>query len=102
MPELAYIVGDCGARLLIHGPGYQDAAASLGIDDTLHLGPSGHGEAYDDALAAFPDPTRLRPLDAGAPATILYTSGTTGRPIGNHPGIEAERFEHLQMVLYGA
>ena len=82
VPELAYILGDCGARLLIHGPGYDVAAKELGIADTLHLGPTGHGEPYEAALAEHHDPPRRGPLDAAAPATILYTSGTTGRPKG--------------------
>ena len=35
-------------------------------------------------------------------ATHVLLVPTTINMIGNHPGIEAERFEHLQMVLYGA
>ena len=86
VPELAFIVGDAGAGVLIHGPGQAEAAAALAaeqaVDRTLHLGAEGVGEAYEDALAAHPDAERRGPLDAGAAACILYTSGTTGRPKG--------------------
>lgn len=81
VPELAFIVADAGARLLIHGPTQAAAAAELGLP-TLHLGDDGVGDPYEAALAAHPDPERRGPLDAEAAACILYTSGTTGRPKG--------------------
>ena len=36
----------------------------------------------DDALASQTDPAAFGPLLADTPCTILYTSGTTGRPKG--------------------
>ena len=82
VPELAYIVRNSGCRLLIHGPGYEITAEGLGVGDNLHLGPTGHGDSYDEALASHTDPAMFGPLQAETPCTILYTSGTTGRPKG--------------------
>ena len=81
-PELDFIVRNSGCRLLIHGPGYEVTAKGLGVADNLHLGPTGHGDSYDEALAGHTDPAAFGPLDADTPCTILYTSGTTGRPKG--------------------
>ena len=83
LPELAYIVGDAQPDLLIHGPGYADAASQLDCPATVHLGAEGHGIPYDDALAGG-DPSGRGDdrLAAERASSILYTSGTTGRPKG--------------------
>jgi acyl-CoA synthetase (AMP-forming)/AMP-acid ligase II len=80
-PELAYIVADCSPRLLIQGPGYADVAAALDVEHTWHLGDEGTGRPYDGVLAAT-EPMPRGVLDSAAAGTILYTSGTTGRPKG--------------------
>ena len=61
VPELDYIVRSSGARLLIHGPGYEVTAKELGVGDNLHLGPTGHGDSYDEALAEPDRPRGVRP-----------------------------------------
>ncbi|GAA4535423.1 acyl-CoA synthetase [Pseudonocardia xishanensis] len=77
--EIAYIVGDCGARALVV------SAALAGFDAPdvelrLSVGGSvaGH-EDYEAALAAV----SAEPLaDQPAGIDMLYSSGTTGRPKG--------------------
>lgn len=81
VPELAHIVSDCRPRLLVHGPGFADAARQLDVEQTWHLGADGVGVAYEEALGSSP-PAPRRPLRHDTAASILYTSGTTGRPKG--------------------
>ena len=81
VPELRYMVENCTPSLLIHGAGYEQAARELGLP-TWYLGDGGHGEPYEQHLAAAePDP-QLPALPAQDAAQIIYTSGTTGRPKG--------------------
>ena len=89
-PEIGTILADCGARLLVHGPGLaavaEQAAGRAGVADVVHLGADGFGQPYDELLSGqlpFGQvPAASAGLAADAAANILYTSGTTGRPKG--------------------
>jgi len=76
--EVRYVVGDSGARLLVTEPTYAAvaAAATDGLDvDVVVAGPQLDALLADAADAPFP-------LDGPAGRSMLYTSGTTGRPKG--------------------
>ena len=96
-PEnIAYILGDSGTRLLLLGEiGQWQALAPLRaqfsqLTRTLCVSASAHAPAAAGVRLSFladwlPDTgaaLRTHAADPGAVATIVYTSGTTGRPKG--------------------
>lgn len=83
--ELEFIVGDCRPSVLVAGRGLGAVASEVvrnaGGVPVLGLGQTPDVSSYDEALAAAgtPEPP---PSDDSLISTILYTSGTTGRPKG--------------------
>jgi len=84
-PELAYILNDSGAQVVVTSP---EKAAVVeeallecpGVHTRLLLGPARAGwEAYDEAIAAQ-STTEIEGMTEGN--DLLYSSGTTGRPKG--------------------
>ncbi|MGY6535847.1 MAG: class I adenylate-forming enzyme family protein [Pararhodobacter sp.] len=75
--ELAYMAGDCGARLVVAD---DDIAAALAphLPGVPQLVPG--SAAYRRLLAG--DPLPLYPVDPADAAWLFYTSGTTGKPKG--------------------
>jgi len=83
--EAEYIIGDCGAKLLVVSASLAGQAAALlgrmpAVRHRYTVGGALPGyAAWEDAVAAQPG---LRIADESAGRDMLYSSGTTGRPKG--------------------
>src|ERR1700751_2842059 len=86
--EVAYIVNDSGATALIVSAGLAATAEAIAAQTTgvkLRLaygGPVKGHDPYEETIAAAPDAPFA---DQPQGATMLYSSGTTGRPKGVRP-----------------
>src|SRR4051812_11095434 len=83
--EIEYFLTDAEPRVAVCRPGNEDAFAEIGakagVAHILSLGQSGEGTLPERSAGLDPDfPTVA--TSAGDLATILYTSGTTGRSKG--------------------
>jgi acyl-CoA synthetase (AMP-forming)/AMP-acid ligase II len=85
--EIAYIVENSGAKVLIHGGEYQEGIASradefAGVELRVCTEPAAGAIEFGELLdpsKALPRPVDVDPAD---PCWLFYTSGTTGRPKG--------------------
>ena len=84
LAENRHILADCAAKVAVHERDLSDrvpapgAPASLEHTVVVRRG----GGAPLAALSGAPPVTRAEPVEEEETATILYTSGTTGRPKG--------------------
>ncbi|BCJ57552.1 acyl-CoA synthetase [Micromonospora endophytica] len=86
-PEIAHVLTDCAARVLVHDPEFTDrVAAAVGTAGPAYVLTTGDGTPERPGLARLCGPAPAAPVDVEItlddPAAIIYTSGTTGKAKG--------------------
>jgi acyl-CoA synthetase (AMP-forming)/AMP-acid ligase II len=84
-PEIAYVLADCGAKVLIHEETLSERVPDAGdVPDLAHRIVVSDEAALSDFSLLTENPPLREVTEAGEEDTamILYTSGTTGRPKG--------------------
>lgn len=85
-PEVAYLLGDSGSRVLVVGEGVDHLVTAALAHETpvrhvLRLGAvPEHADVLEEAVAAAAPLLDEAEVTLQDPALLLYTSGTTGRP----------------------
>jgi len=84
--EVDYLLRDSSPRIAIVPPGERAVLAPLadraGIQCVETLGADGEGSLSELTRLCDPERKSMGPYDAGSPAAIVYTSGTTGQSKG--------------------
>ena len=108
--EAAYIVADCGARLLVASSDLEElasaaAASAPALEGRLTVGPPVPGvESLADAVAPMPDTPVPDEVEG---YYMLYSSGTTGQPKGILPALTGQPFgtglniDHTMKNVFG-
>ena len=88
-PEVAFYLGDSGAKVLVTFAGFlEDAAkgaAEAGVKDVFAVGVQEGNDAakpFEQLLATEPEHPVFESREPQDTAVIIYTSGTTGKPKG--------------------
>lgn len=89
IPELEYIVGDCAPTVMITDADFDTEGDALAASWPIAHRVSWGGESgtatiadYESAIATAATDVDVHPSDLDTVLTIMYTSGTTGRPKG--------------------
>jgi fatty-acyl-CoA synthase len=87
--EVGFILGDCGASLIVVDESLSHLVAAVrdSLTDVRGVivvgdGPGAGAERYRDLLESSDETPVTVAVDEQDPALIMYTSGTTGRPKG--------------------